>query len=122
MDLSHIEFGRAAPTIAVTSLEKALPFYVGALGMAKVFENGDPAGFVILKRDSAEIHLTVSSRHVAASHNVAHLLVSDAAALYDRCVESGAHVIKRLRDQPYGLRDFVVADPDGNRIDIGQRL
>ncbi|MGD0607317.1 MAG: hypothetical protein ABSA53_27510 [Streptosporangiaceae bacterium] len=27
-----------------------------------------------------------------------------------------------LRDADYGLRGFVFADPDGNRIDVGQRL
>ena len=29
---------------------------------------------------------------------------------------------QRIRDAPWGLRTFVVADPDGNRLDIGQRL
>ncbi|MGZ3443490.1 MAG: VOC family protein, partial [Polyangia bacterium] len=43
--------------------------------------------------------------------------------LYRRCeAAEGARIIKRLRDAPWGLRTFVVADPDGNRIDIGQRL
>jgi hypothetical protein len=31
-------------------------------------------------------------------------------------------IVKGLRDAPYGLRDFVFADPDGNRIDVGERL
>lgn len=30
--------------------------------------------------------------------------------------------IKGLRDADYGLRQFVFADPDGNRIDVGQEL
>ena len=29
-------------------------------------------------------------------------------------------IVKGLRDAPYGLRVF--ADPDGNRIDVGERL
>ena len=31
-------------------------------------------------------------------------------------------IVKGLRDAGYGLRGFVMADPDGNRIDVGQRL
>jgi hypothetical protein len=31
-------------------------------------------------------------------------------------------IIKDIRDADYGLRTFVLADPDGNRIDIGQPL
>ncbi len=49
-------------------------------------------------------------------------MISDAAALYDFCSRRGVRIVKSLRDQAYGLRDFVIADPDGNRIDIGQLL
>jgi hypothetical protein len=45
-----------------------------------------------------------------------------AAEIDNRCtLKQGAH-IKGLRDQPYGLRDFIIADPDGNRIDVGQPI
>jgi len=30
--------------------------------------------------------------------------------------------VKGLRDADFGLRTFVFADPDGNRIDVGQQL
>jgi uncharacterized glyoxalase superfamily protein PhnB len=49
-------------------------------------------------------------------------MVSDARGLHGHLEASGANVVKGLRDQPYGLRDFIVADPDGNRLDIGQQL
>jgi hypothetical protein len=42
--------------------------------------------------------------------------------LYDHLVANGARIIKGLRDADYGLRNFVFADPDGNRIDVGQEL
>jgi len=37
----------------------------------------------------------------------------------------GPHPTSRTRwpgDADYGLRGFVIADPDGNRIDVGQQL
>jgi catechol 2,3-dioxygenase-like lactoylglutathione lyase family enzyme len=49
-------------------------------------------------------------------------MVSDAKALYARCEQLRVRIIKKLRDHDYGLRAFVITDPDGNRIDIGQRL
>jgi catechol 2,3-dioxygenase-like lactoylglutathione lyase family enzyme len=116
-----IAFGRFAPTISVTDIDRALAFYVGVLGLTKTFENGDPVGFVILKRDAAEVHLTRARDHVATDRNVAHLLVSDATALYDHLVAHGVRIVKGLRDADHGLRQFVLADPDGNRIDVGQR-
>jgi catechol 2,3-dioxygenase-like lactoylglutathione lyase family enzyme len=122
MTSGSVRFGRAAPTIPVGDIDRALTFYRDVLDLQVTFTNGEPIGFVILKKDLAEIHLTRVAPYKAGPWNVAHLLVSDAASLFDRCVQSGARIIKRLRDQEYGLRDFVVADPFGNRIDIGQRL
>ncbi|HEU0030306.1 MAG TPA: glyoxalase superfamily protein [Kofleriaceae bacterium] len=118
----HVQLGRIAPTIAVTDIARALAFYVDVLGLSKTFENGNPVGFVILARDAAELHLTLAKQHVATDRNVAHLLVDDATALYDHLVAHGVRIVKGLRDADYGLRNFVFADPDGNRIDVGQRL
>ena len=117
-----IRFGRTAPGIPVRDIEQALAFYRDALGMAVTFTNGDPVGFVILERDAAELHLTLVPTHRAGTHNVAHLMVSDAAAVHDRLVKHGARIVKGLRDHDFGLRAFVVADPDGNRLDIAEEL
>ena len=115
-------FGRPAPTIAVTDLPRALDFYVGVLGFTKTFENGDPVGFAIVERDVAELHLTLQPKHVAGTANVAHLLTADAEALYQHLCAQGVRIIKRLRDADYGMRTFVLADPDGNRLDVGEYL
>lgn len=117
-----VDFGRIAATIPVADIAKALQFYINVLGLSKVFENGNPVGFVILKRDEAELHLTLQPNHKAAHYNVAHLLVKDVDALHSRCQDYGVRVIKKLQDKDYGLRAFVIADPDGNRIDIGQLI
>lgn len=117
-----VRFGRTAPGIPVRDIEQALAFYRDALEMTVTFTNGDPVGFVILERDVAELHLTLAPTHRAGTHNVAHLMVSDARAVHDRLVEHGARIVKGLRDHDFGLRAFVVADPDGNRLDIAEEL
>ncbi len=122
LDGPGVAFGRVAAAIPVTDISRALGFYQGILGMSVTFTNGDPVGFVILKRDAAELHLTLLKGHKGGSHNAAHLMVADAAALHDHLAAHGARIVKGLRDADYGLRGFVFADPDGNRIDVGQRL
>lgn len=122
MPTHDIQFGRIAPTIAVTDIARALAFYVDILGMTKTFENGTPVGFVIVKRDEAELHLTLARTHRGSDRNVAHLLVADATKLHDHLVVHGVRIVKGVRDAEYGLRQFVFADPDGNRIDVGQRI
>ncbi|GLK90191.1 hypothetical protein GCM10017655_32530 [Pseudomonas turukhanskensis] len=103
-------------------MAKAHDFYTQVLGFTKTFENGDPVGYMILKRDQGELHLSLQPTHQAASFNVAHLLVDDVDRLYARCVQHGLRVTKGLKNQEYGLRAFVFEDPDGNRIDVGQRI
>jgi catechol 2,3-dioxygenase-like lactoylglutathione lyase family enzyme len=117
-----VTFGRIAGAVPVSDISQALGFYTGILGMSVTFTNGDPVGFVILRRDAAELHLTLVKGHRAGRHNVAHLMVADATALHEHLVSHGVRIVKGLRDADYGLRGFVMADPDGNRIDVGQRL
>ena len=117
-----VAFGRIAAAIPVSDISRALVFYRDILGMSVAFTNGDPGGFVILRRDAAELHLTLVNGHKGGSHNAAHLMVADAARLHDHLVSNQVRIVKGLRDADYGLRGFVMADPDGNRIDVGQRL
>jgi catechol 2,3-dioxygenase-like lactoylglutathione lyase family enzyme len=115
-------FGRIASGVPVSDISLALGFYRDILGMSVTFVNGDPVGFVILERDAAELHLTLVKGHKGGRHNVAHLMVADAVALHDHLASHEVRIIKGLRDAGYGLRGFVFADPDGNRIDVGQQL
>lgn len=120
--MTDVQFGRVAPTVPVCDMPTAVSFYTEKLGFEKVFENGDPVGFVILKKDDAEIYLTLKLDHRASDRNILHMIVSDAKALYDALDQAGVRIVKGLRDQEYGLRDFIFADPDGNRLDVGQRI
>jgi len=117
-----LKFGRLAVVLPVKDIHIAQQFYLDGLQFDKVFENGDPVGFMILKRGECELHLTLQPNHKAANFPVAHLLVDDANALFNLCQQLGAKIIKGLQDKEYGIRAFVFADPDGNRIDVGQIL
>lgn len=115
-----LRLGRIAPTLPVRDIDAACDLYRAVFGFEKVFENGTPVGFVILRKDAAELHLTRAPDHKAAPVNVAHLMVSDADLAYRLCQDHGLRIIKRIQDKDYGLRAFVFADRDGNRIDVAQ--
>ena len=117
-----VRFGRIAAMLPVKDMAKAEVFYTDVLGFKKVFENGNPVGFMILKRDAGELHLTLQPTYEAPAFNVAHMMVDDVDALHAACQNYGLRIIKRLQDKDYGLRAFVFADPDGNRIDVGQPI
>ena len=119
--VNEIVFGRMAPGISVRDIQVSYEFYSQVLGFRKVFENGSPIGFMVLKKDGAELHLSQKRDHQASITNVAHMFVDDATSLYQACQSSGVRIIKALADKDYGQRAFVFADPDGNRIDVGEQ-
>ncbi|CAM4153747.1 glyoxalase superfamily protein [Kerstersia similis] len=119
--IQSITFGRTAPCLPVRDIQAALAFYSGVLEFQKTFENGNPVGFMVLKKDAAEIHLSQNREHLATRMNALHMFVDDIDALYQLCVSARVRIIKSLSDKDYGQRAFVFADPDGNRIDVGEK-
>ena len=117
-----VRFGRIAAMLPVSDMQRATAFYCGVLGFSKTFENGNPVGFMILERDDAELHLTLQKDDCAVHFNVAHMVVDNVDAMHDACKTHGLRIVKGLRDHDFGLRAFVFEDPDGNRIDVGQRI
>jgi catechol 2,3-dioxygenase-like lactoylglutathione lyase family enzyme len=50
------------------------------------------------------------------------LVVADAAAEAKRMRENGVRIVDELRDEPWGQRHFIAADPSGFLIDVVQRI
>ena len=115
-----IRLGRVAPEIGVTDMSRSVAFYRDVFGFEAMFANGDPVLFTILEKDAAELHLMLAPGYRGPDFNVAHIYVDAVDALYQRCLDAGIAIIKTIADKDYGMRAFVLADPDGNRIDIGQ--
>ena len=115
-----VRFGRVAPCLGVRDMQAAYKFYAHVLGFTKVFENGSPVGFMVLKKDGAELHLSLDLGHRPSNRNVAHIFVDNVAALHAALEAAGVRIIKGLRYHDYGQNAFVFADPDGNRIDVGE--
>lgn len=119
---TELMLGRIAAMIPVSDINRAFNAYSQIFGFEMTFSNGDPMQFAILKKDDAELHLTLQEPCKPAPFNVAHMMVSDAAESCDRCRKAGFRIVRPLEDKDYGLRAFVFADHDGNQIDVGQTL
>ena len=50
----------------------------------------------------------------------AHVLVENVDEVFEEFETNGAIINSAPRDQPWGIRDFCVATPDGHRITFGQ--
>jgi len=87
---------------------------------------GDPPTFCIAQRDGLELMLAQVDAGKAVHPNAendgridAYFWVNDADALHREFCEGGADVVCEPADQPYGMREFLVRDPDGHVLAFG---
>jgi uncharacterized glyoxalase superfamily protein PhnB len=108
----------AATIFTVRDLAASIAYYRDALGFTVAFEYGDPAFYAGVCRDEVAIHLRAGARWVPGNGAIA-VFVEDVDALHGELVARGANVLNPPQNYPYGMRDFDVADPDGNQLTFG---
>lgn len=115
---------RGASTVFhVTDIERALEFYRDGIGFDVDFSHGDPTSFCGLSWGNVFLHLTNRYPHGSdVGHGNMYIMLDEADTLYERLQSFGADILSPIDDRAHGLRDFVVTDPDGNRIAIGCRI
>lgn len=119
-----------APILLVSELPAAIDYWVEKVGFKTLGVWGEPPDFAILARDDA--HLMLSQ--APAGHTIvphwrikdklwnAYFWVDDAGSLYEELIERGARIDYELCEQPYGVREFGIQDPDDHDIAFGQDL
>jgi catechol 2,3-dioxygenase-like lactoylglutathione lyase family enzyme len=109
-------FVRAVPVLRTDDLRASLAFWEAAGFEAQRL--GDD--FAVAQRDGVELHL-VELPTAGPDGGGAYLHTRDADAI--RAAWSAAGLpVGELRDRPWGMREFDVVDPGGNRIRIGQSI
>ena len=111
-----MKFRRIAPMLGVTNMEASSEFWTN-LGFEVGFTNGDPTCFAILRKDDVEIHLKVDPDRAGGAH--CHILMEGLEEFQNQFT---GRVLQPMREQSWGLRDMVVSDPDGNTIEMAERL
>ena len=98
--------------VFVSDIERSLEFY-RALGFVQI---GDAAegGFAILAWEASVLFLQeLEVPPVERPQANVRVMVDDVDAYWQRAIELGATVYRPIDDREYGLRDFIIADPDG---------
>ncbi len=116
---------RARSVLAVQHLERSRRFYIDVLGFVE--DDIQSPGWAFLSKDAFHVMLGECRDEVPASatgnHSwFIHLLVDDVDAWFAEVQARGAHIVSPPGDRAYGLREFIVATPDGHRLVIGQSL
>jgi len=124
---------RTIPILPCRSIDDVLAFYV-ALGFEIPYRQERPNTFAIVRRGGIELQFFVlKALDPAQSYSTCYVLVPDVDALYAAFTEGlraatgrvpsrGVPRIGPVKDMSYGVRQFVMVDPGGNYIRIGQPI
>jgi catechol 2,3-dioxygenase-like lactoylglutathione lyase family enzyme len=116
----------AEPQLFVADIKASCEFFTGKLGFAVAFTYGEPPFYAQVKRDGARINLRCVERPVIDADQrdreqllSASLTVATAEqieALFLEFQAAGVMFLQTLKREPWGARDFILRDPDGNLL------
>ena len=111
---------RLIPMLPVKSMPASVDFYCGKLGF-EVERKNDEWGWAMLRFDECRLMVDQSiNKHPAGSRDPIVYLYPDDVVAYHRQVRQNGLAVPELDVTFYGLTEFRIDDPDGNRLWIGQ--
>jgi len=110
---------RVAPVFHVSYVEASIAFYRDVLGFAEDFRFGTYVG---LKLDGFSLHLSQSDGRGRPNGAGTVYVFCEGIDAYFAAHVAGAAVdlVQPPADAPYGMRDFIIKDLDGNQLSFGQ--
>lgn len=109
--------------LVVNDVARAIGFYVEMLGCIECFRVGDPPHYAAVEREALVLSLMPASRAPAAVGQAhLHVMVTGLDDLHAEIAGRGVAIEVPPTDFDYGLREFSLRDPDGNRITFGEEI
>jgi catechol 2,3-dioxygenase-like lactoylglutathione lyase family enzyme len=105
------------PVFHVKDVDVSVRFYTEVLGFAQSFRYGTYVG---LKMGQCEIHICPpgdDGPRIGGGN--AYIICDEVDGYFAKIRAAGAVPKSEPADRVYGMRDFVVFDPDGNQLSFG---
>jgi uncharacterized glyoxalase superfamily protein PhnB len=116
----------AEPQLFATDIQRSCEFFREKLGFSLVFSYGKPPYYAQVGRDAARLNLrcveqtlidsTIRDREELLSASMTVATADEIKLLFLEFQSAGVTFHQTLKKQPWGARNFVVKDPDGNLL------
>jgi catechol 2,3-dioxygenase-like lactoylglutathione lyase family enzyme len=116
----------AEPQLFVTDIERSCEFFCKKLGFSLVFRYGSPPYYAQVGRDGARLNLRcvggavidsmIRDREELLSASMTVATADEIKLLFLEFQSAGVTFRQTLKRQPWGAKNFVVKDPDGNLL------
>jgi len=110
----------SATIFVVKDVLASAAYFRDALGFETEFLYGEPTNYAGVARDNVAVHLeaATNTRHQAGQTGL-NVFVDDVDTLYQELQGRNANILKPPHNLPWGMRNCVVTDLDGNYICFG---
>lgn len=119
-DAKSSTFEGVTPRLPVSDVDTALAFYIEKLGLQLGWKWGEPVSHANVCRNGVSFDL-ISVPPGRQGTAMAYVQMTGVDAYHAELKAKSVNVTA-VEDRPYGMRDFEVEDPSGNRIAFGQSL
>ena len=116
----------AEPQLFVTDIKRSCEFFCEKLGFSLVFSYGKPPYYAQVGRDGARLNLrcverpviehAVRDREELLSVSMTVATAEEIKLVFLEFQSAGVVFYQTLKKQPWGAKNFVVKDPDGNLL------
>lgn len=108
------------PHLPVSDMERSIAYYQEALGLNLAWRTVDGSLAALATGEIEVVLLVPWTGEGAPPAQSSYVYVEDPDALCAELQDAGADVVEPVASRPYGMRDFVVRDPDGHRFTLGR--
>ncbi len=117
--------GIMSPLLAVRNIKETIEFYTNVLGfeMGMVFPDAENPEYADLSKDGMVLMVIPAKDHGISAEERFGIGITlylnidgDIDEYYHELKKNGVSFTEDIKDEPYGVRDFTVADPDGYRL------
>ena len=112
---------RVVPDIESHRIDESRDFYAGFLGFNVGMDMGWVITFVSTSNPAAQITLLRADESGSVKPQLS-IEVDNVDEVHDRAVERGLKIVYPLTDEPWGVRRFFVADPNGVVVNVLSHL
>ena len=108
------------PQLPVTDIDRSVAYYRDALGFRLAWRTADGSQAALASGEIEMLLLVPWAGDAPPAPRSAYVYVEDPDALCAEYQQAGADIVEPVASRPYGMRDFVVRDPDGHRFTLGR--
>ena len=117
--------GYISPTLAVKDMKQTIEFYKNSLGfkVGMAFPDADNPEYVDLSKDGMVLMFIPAgnigigkAEKLGVGVNIYMQIDGDIDKYYNELKNKGVKIVVDIKDEPYGIRDFMVEDIDGYKL------